>query len=289
MSYSPLDSWCEYKIGTAATLAFGNVPNFELGGLGQEVQHDPGIGGQDDIHWPLLKPTARVESVFKGESLLLSCTRSTVSGLPPQVILRGGILHATATLSDVFTGYVEELSLECGGVGEAVKATYDLIGLSAAPAVTTVGQAATAAATAPYVWHAGAVTINGAALVCQSFRAGVKNNLDAQSSLDLKTSGVQRVAELVEPGDEEVTATFTVKSPATQDLTRDIPTMPVTAVLKVANGYTSRVVTLNNLYLSDKPRRIAAGDRAVTWELAMQSRHNSLQSGTPAFTVAAGS
>ncbi len=272
MSYIGLDEYCEYGIGGAPTIAFGNVQGGFINDLGNEIAHEEGIMGQDDIVWNGLKPVASVESVYKGETFIDQATRTVWNGLPPAVQVRGGIIHATATLSALGNGYINELEAGCGAIGEAVKARYDLVLLTCTPQVVTT--AATPAATAPFVWHAGAVTINNLALECQSWQARLNNGLDWDFHQDIKTAGSQRLPAAIRPGSEVVQLRATVRGHMFIDLTRDVPTMPIGAAILVGNGYTTKTITLRQLYLRSMPTPFAGPAEVVEWELDLESRHN---------------
>jgi hypothetical protein len=287
MSYIALDDFFQYGVETAASVCVGNFQGGSVFGNEGGFKHEEGGAGQDDIVWDLDKPTASVQTVYKGESLLTSAMRTTFNALPPRVSFLGGVA-ATATLAmQVATAYVNTLKLACGGVGEAVKADYDLIALGATYTSATQGQLATATPTAPFVWQSGAVTINSAACRCQSFEVTVENGLTHDSSLDAKASGSQRVAEAIDVGSEKVSASFEVRVPPFLEFNRDTPTLPLDASIVIGNGYTLHTLTLRDLYFKPIETELLAGEDKHSWKIDCEAKYNSLKSNaTSALSIA---
>lgn len=282
-SYIALDDFAQYRIGTAESVAFGNFQGGAILGNEGSFKHEQGGGGQDDIVWDMSKPTASVQTVYKGESLLTSCLRSTYNALPPVVSFWGGVLGSAAGCSGLMaTAYVNAVEISCGGVGEAIKVNYDFIGLGVTPTSATAGQIATATPTAPFTWQAGAVTLDDTALRCQSFSVKAENGLTHDSSLDAKASGSQRVAECIDVGSEKVSASFEVRTPPWLDFTADTPTLPIDADLTISNGYTTHTITLRGLYLQPFETELLSGEDKHVWRLEAEARYDSLRSAATA-------
>ncbi len=288
-SYLALDDFAQYGIGTAASVAFGNIQGGAVFSNEGSFSHQEGAAGQDDIVWELSKPTAKVETIYKGESLLANCLRSVWNGMPPEISFLGGVLSTTASLAaQISSAYVNKLKVACGGVGEPVKVDYDLIGVDCVPTMASSSDVATITATDPFVWQEGAVTINGVGCRCQSFEINVENGLTHDSSLDAKAAGSQRVAECIDVGSEKVSASFEVRVPlGTLDFSDDTPTLPIDASVVISNGYTSKTITLRGLYLKPIETELLRGEDKHTWKIEGESRYNSLRSAaTAAITIA---
>jgi hypothetical protein len=277
-SYLAFDDFAQYAVGTAATVAFGNFQGGHVNGNEGSFKHEEGGSGQDDIIWDMSKPTAAVQTVYKGETLLINCQRSTWNGMPPQVALWGGII-STATLAALMaTAYVNKCKIACGGVGEAVKVDYDFIGLGVARNVVTAGQVATATPTAPFSWQAGAVTIGAAGLICQSFEVNVDNGMTHDSSLDAAAANSQRLAEEIDLGSEKISGSFDVRIPPELDFTLDTPTLPINASIVIGNGYTTRTLTMTGLYVKPFETPLLAGDAKHSFKLDWETKYNPLRS-----------
>lgn len=288
MSWVALDDFAQFGIAGAATVAFGDTQGGVLGQTDQRLNHSEGAGGQDNLWFGLCVPRGTVESIYKGEALFSSgVARTTYDGLPSAVEIWGGILDATTALSYKIDGYIDKCRLSCGGVGEAVQVAYDIVGTTMTAITATAGQIATPSTTAPFVWAAGAVTIDGAARACQSFEIELQNNLKPGSSLDVKTTNKRRLPEIIEPGNEVVSARFVVKVPITFWGAADTPSLPFTGTIQIGNGYTTKTLTLRALYITEEPVRLERGDTTHTFELAAESAHNALKSAsTAAWSVA---
>lgn len=281
-SYVALDDFAEYAVGTAATVVFGNIQGGTVRADEGGYAHQEGAAGQDDIVWDMVKPTARVETIYKGESLPQYAARSTWNALPTPVKFRGGVISTSTMAVYIATAYVNALEVACGGIGEAVKVNYDLIGLAAQDVVATAGSVTAPTPTAPYVWHAGAVTIGGVACRCQSFTAKIENGLTHDSSLDAKAKGAQRLPEAIDVGTEKVSASFEVRVPPYLDFTRDTPTLPIEAQVVLSNGYTTKTLTLRDLYLKPFGTELIRGEDKHSWTIECESRFNALRSAATA-------
>lgn len=287
MSYIALDDFFQYGVETAASVCVGNFQGGSVFGNEGGFKHEEGGAGQDDIVWDLDKPTASLQTVYKGESLLTSALRTTFNGMPPRVSFLGGV-SASATLAmQVATAYINKIKIACGGIGEAVKVDYDFIALGATYTSATQGQLATATPTAPFVWQAGAVTVSGAACRCQSFEVNGENGMTHDGSLDAHTSGSQRVAEAIDVGSEKVSASFEVRTPPFLEFNRDTPTLPVDASIVIGNGYTLHTLTLRGLYYKPIETELLAGEDKHSWKIDCEPKYNSLKSaGTGALSIA---
>ncbi len=285
-SYVGLDDFVEYRVGTAATVAFGNASG-EITDDGA-FKHEEGAAGQDDIIWDMHQPKASVKSVYKGESLIANAQRSSYNGMPPVISLAGGVVGGTNLARSIATGYVNEMEIACGGVGEAVMVNYDIIGLKATPVTYTSGQVAAVIPTAPFTWQDAAVTIGTQALSCQDFSVKLENGLRHSSSLDVKTAGSERIPEEIVIGSEKVSASFTVRGlPAGINFTDDVPTLPITASIVIGNGYTTKTLTLRDLYIKPWGIEILKGDEIHDFKLECESRYNPLRSAaTAALSIA---
>ena len=298
MGYVGLDGFCQFATGATYT-GFGNVSGGEIGVPEQDLSHHEGIGGQDLVAWGMVTPNASIESIYKGESAMLeSAARTVFYGLPPVVTVWGGIC-GVATQAHLMTGaYIDHVAVECGGIGEPVNANYDIIGLFHSYAIMTQGSQAAAAFTAPFVWPYGAVTIGigtaaSAAYNCQNWTAELSNNLRAESDQDLKTAAVRRMPQIVEPGNEVIGCSLSLKAPLNMDMYGDAPIAAVTAApisvaFLIGNGYTSQTITLRQLYLSSEPTPFVAGDGTIVWDYDLESIHNALAAAAAtAWTVSA--
>jgi len=279
MSYIGLDDFCQFAIMTGATAPVGNIQGGSIGANEGSFSHVEGAGGQDDIVWDMVKPSASIQTMYKGESLIDNALRSVWNGLPAQIHVWGGVLDDTLPLSFTQTGYINSLEMSCGAVGEAVAVNYDVVSLTNTLATADSSDIATAAATAPFVWHEGSATIGSAALSCRSFSVKVENGLTHDGDLDAKADGSQRLPDAVDPGNETVTARFTVAVPPELDFTLDTPTLPIDASVVIGNGYTTKTVTLVGLYV--KPfgaELLSGGGDKHTWELDCEAKLNTLKS-----------
>lgn len=287
MGWVGLDDFCQFGIGGASSVAFGDIQGGVLGEVDQTLNHSDGAGGQDNLWFGMAIPKGTVETIYKGETLLDNVERTTYNGLPPGVEIWGGALDPTTALTNKIGGYIDRCRVSCGEVGGAVQVAYDIVGTTMTSITATLGQIATPSTTAPFVWAGGAVTIDGAAHGCQSFECELNNNLKPESSLDAHAAGVKRLPEIVEPGNEEVTARFVVKVPITFNPVADTPTGPFVASVQLGNGYTTKTLTLRQLFLTQQPIQLERGDTTHTFELAFESRHNSLRAAsTAAWSVA---
>lgn len=276
MGYVALDEFAMYRIGTGAWQRFGNVQGGDVGSPGHDMSHNDGVGGMDDWAWGMIKPSATIECIHKGETLLANCLRGTWNALPAAVGIWGGVLNATSPLSHIVSGgYVDELTAGCGGIGELVKITYKVSGLLDLPTVCTGGQVATNVVTEPFSWQAGAVTIASGACGVQDFSLKVANNLAQNSSLDAKATGVQRFPEEIDPGNEEITLSVTIDTPLSADLLADFPDdLPITASLRIGNGFTNNIFTFAKLYYKEQPTKLLTGADKITWALELETKHN---------------
>lgn len=283
MPWVGLDETWLFGIGTAApsvaaTVAFGNVQSgSEIGGLGGGFRHNEGAGGADDITWEMIEPTARVETIYKGEALIASAKRTVYNGLPPRVAVAGGLIVATNGMKAI-SGYINTQGIECGAVGDPVHVSYDILGIQFEQFTAT--QAATWAVTNAFVWHAGGISLANGTYDVQSFRAELNNNITLQSSLDAKAAASQRLPEWADTGSEAVSLRCTVRTPLGIDLAADWPSALATAVITISNGYTNKVLTLTELYAapgSTAYRSVGPGD-AATWDLEFEAKMNSMRS-----------
>lgn len=280
-SYLGLDDFAQYSVGTAPTVAFGNFLG-EYSDAGA-YRHEQGAAGQDDIIWELHQPRVTIRSVYKGESLIANCQRSTYNGMPPRISFRGGVLSPATLAVDMPTAYVNVLEIACAGIGEAVRVDYEIMGLQASPLAVTAASAPVA--TAPFVWHAGAVTVDGIACRCQEFTVRLENGLTWDSSLDAKPAGSQRIAECIDVGSEKVTVRLGLKSPPVWDFTRDAPTMPIDVSLVIGNGYTSRTIQIQGAYVKPYSTEFVRSDERHVWTLEGEVRYDSLRSAGQAALV----
>lgn len=286
MGWVGLDDFCQFGVGGAASVAFGDIQGGVLGSIDQTLNHSDGAGGQDNVWFGMATPKGTVDTIYKGESLLDNVERTTYNDLPPAVEIWGGALDASVALTYKLNGYVDKCRVSCGAVGDAVQVAYDVVGTTMTSITATAGQIASPASTAPFVWSAGAVTIDGAAHACQSFEVELNNNLRPESSLDAKSANSRRLPEIVEPGTEEVTGRFVVKVPIAFNGVADTPSLPFGATIQIGNGYTTKTLTLRQLFLTQEPITLEKGDTTHTFEIAFESRHNSLKSaGTAAWQV----
>jgi len=286
-SYLGLDDFCQYGIGTAASVAFGNFTG-EITDEGS-FKHEEGAAGADDIIWEMHQPKAHVESVYKGESLLTAPFRASYNAMPSLISLWGGVLASAASLSRIIaTAYVDALELSGAGVGEAVKAVYDIIGIHAVPTTATAGQIATATPTAPFTCQAVAVTIGTAALGCKEWTVKIENGMTHEGSQDAKSTGSQRIPECIDLGSEKVTAKFTVRIPPTSlEFDADTPTLPITAQIVIGNGYTLHTINARDLYVKPYGAKMVKSDEKHTWDLDCEARYNALRSAaTAALSIA---
>lgn len=278
-SYVGLDDFCQFSVGTGATAPFGNIQGGSIGANEGSFKHVEGAGGQDDIIWDLVKPSASIKTVYKGEALLTNCQRTVWNGLPPQIHIWGGVLDDSVARSYKQTGYVNGLEIACGAVGDPVEVNYDVLSMTNTLATAGTANVATAAATAPFVWHAGAATINAVAMSCRAFSVKLENGMSHDADLDAKASGSQRLPDQIDPGNEVVTARFTVAAPPTLNFAQDTPTLPINASVVISNGYTTKTLTLTGLYI--KPfgaELLKGGGDKHTWELDCEAKLNTLKS-----------
>lgn len=288
MGWVGLDDFCQFGIGGASTIAFGDIQGGGLGEVDQTLNHSDGAGGQDNMWFGMATPKGTVETIYKGESLFVSgVARATYAALPSAVEIWGGILDSTTALTYKIGGYIDRCRVSCGEVGAAVQVAYDIVGTTMTSITATLGQIAAPGATAPFTWAGGAVTIEGAAYGCQSFEAEINNNLRPESSLDARAAGKKRLPEIIEPGNEEITARFVVKTPITFNPVADTPSLPIGATIQIGNGYTTKTLTLRQLFLTQEPVTLEKGDTTHTFEIVCEARHNSLKSAsTAAWSVA---
>jgi len=280
--YIGLDQFCEYKVAAGAFTGFGNIVGGHIAESDQTLNHRDGIGGRDDMVFGMVTPKASIQSIYKGESLLDACNRTVHNGLPPTIWIRGGVLSAGTYAATIGTGYVDHVALSCGGVGEMVEALYDVIGFDCEFGSSTVATAPLA--TTAFSWLWGAVTVNNAAYVCQNWSAELNNNLRPQANLDVKTNGVRRLPTLIDPGNEIVSCRVALEAGPISglDLFDDVPTLPIGITILIGNGFTTRTLTLRELYLSDMPTPFVAPDETVVWDLSLESIHNALNAASTA-------
>lgn len=269
-------------VGTTGTVtALGHVRGGRVGIYDQELTHDDGIGGQSQQIWGMITPGAEIETLFKGDFLLALAARTVYNGLPPVIAVQGDIASGIGRLVD--NAYITRCRVESAGIGDAVAVTYQVIGLS----LTSATVAYTAlAGTLPYAWSKGAATINSGAYGMQSWWAELNNNLKAETSQDVKAANSQRYPEIIEIGNEIVTAGFVLKTPLGIDLGADQPGLPITAAFEFTNGYSTTTLDLRTLYYTEEPVPLESGDATITWDIDCESAHNALSSaGTAAWEI----
>jgi len=282
MSYVGLDEFAQYGIGagdpaTVATVAFGNLVEGTIT-PGGDFDHAQGIGGQDDIVWHMIEPSAELTTVYKGDALLENILRSDWNGLPPRIGLWGGIIDDTNALSYKLSGYVNEVEISCGVINEAARVVYRILGDTCTAATIAAASVVAPSVTAPSVWDEGDITVGGTNYSIQSFTLTLHNGLRLRSSLDSKSGDYKRLPEVVNPGDEWVELSITSDAPYTGDLLYNTPTMPVTAAIVLGNGYTTKTINVNALYVkpSSVDHRFVGSEDEVTWDWTLESKRNPL-------------
>lgn len=287
MAYLGFGTFVQYAVTGGSTVGFGNIQGGEWGGLDQEAKQMLGAAGKNDVIWGMVFGRDTINALYKGESILTACARTVYDGLPPYLLTWGGVVNASASMSSKCTSYVDTVTLKCGGIGESVEVDYGLIHVGRKKCIATAGNVVAPTATAPFIWARGAVTIDGAAYNCQSYEASLKNNLKCMSSLDAASSNLRWPEEIV-TGDEETSLRVVIKAPLAVDLGLDAPTMPITCSFLVGNGYTTKTLTMRQLYLVNQPTKIEQGANVVLWDLSLDGLKNCLSAsttGTAAWSV----
>ena len=298
MAFIGLDEFAQVSIAGGATQAFGNVSGGEIGTAEQDINHNLGIGAQDDINWGMVIPGASIETIYKNEDLLDNCHRSVWNGLPTYCNVQGGIMHATSALAwQIASAYVDSVSVECGGIGEVVNVTYDLVATGATSAALSVG-AGVATPTAgnaqsAFRWEQGAVTLSvtgaaSAAYRTRNISVELSNNLNLDSDLDVKATGSRRLPTMIEPGDEEVSVSMSVEQPTIGfDPFNDAPSGPYNITWAISDGTNTKTFTLRHLFLTGIPVSLESGSDKVVYDLEFESLTNARRLHTnPAWAVA---
>jgi len=286
MAYLGFDEFATYKLSGGSATTFGFTDDGDIGTSEQDVEFRKGIGGQICPVWGMVIPRANVRGIYKGEDFLDNCAANSAGALPPLFeSIAGGILGVTLLAYDLQTAYVDRIRVSCGGQGSPIEYEIDFVGLGIANTyVTTV----TPNATADYVGYWGAVTLAGAAFEVQDWEVELNNNLRAEGDCDVKINGTRRLPTTIEPGEVAARARLTMKLPLENlGLFDDIPNLPIaTMSVAIGNGYTTKTITLRDLWITNRPVPLEESDSNVLFEAELRTTPNLLgASGTANWEV----
>lgn len=227
-----------YDTSTTTFTPVGHV----IGGtwaMEANAQRRRGIGGKSYIVGGLIIPRLRVQLLpLDGNCWLDKVKRSSYpDGLPP------AIADGTTTFIAAGTGssgvqlgesYIDTARIRCQ-LEEALNVEYD-IAVKGKPGTDAGGRSMDVSAGATFEWYEGVVSIGGNDYNCRSIEFEINNNLRITGSLDSKSSGSKRFADIFEAGREVVVVTAELLTNPGHDVYADTLGEIGTVQLQVTNG-----------------------------------------------------
>ena len=267
-----LNEFAEHSIGGSTFLAFDKVESGTMDYDGGEWKENIGVGGQVAGYRDMVTPVGNVSTMLQ-TGTLIACLKPASLGALPAVIakIQGGVV-TTANLSRLHTScYIKTFKFSCAK-GGVVMADYAWGALGETEA-QTVASAQSKQTALPYVWHAETPTFGAAAaLSCQSWEVSGETGISFETSLDHKTSGVQRLPEFVDPGLFSVKLTATVRVDPALVLTADQVTAYGFKVI-ATNGtgtFTIDMTGSNKVQMNKDPIPLVKGKDAVVYQIEGQ-------------------
>jgi len=237
------------------------------GGLAWEM----GMGGVPTEDNQMIAPSGSVSFRPTTATFLAKCLRSTWTSNPSALVIRCG------TASEAYQhdyAYCSRLRLE-GSVGARLSATMDWMAIT--PSAIAVPTWTAHHTGNPFHWSQGTVTVNDAALSMQDFSVEVNNNLEAFSSLDVKSATVQRHPEEIIAHNITVTMSCTVHVPPSSAYLpnwTDAPANQAASLAFTSVTPTTLTIALANLRLTNWKQGLVRSDGVVPWTLDYEGKPN---------------
>jgi len=213
----------------------------------------------------------------------LACVKpAAVGGLPPIIQkIQGGPLTDTNAANLIEDCYIISTKISCSEKGK-ITVSHSGLGLTIAP--TTIASAATKIANKPFPWHDMDVDFNGSSFKCIGWDVEWTCAVSLDTSLDLKTSGVQRMPEWAESGSFQgkLTARFRLPVTQTNGFKTDYPDTATFKVVALNDDTVPKTFTLDmtggeKIDMSDNgPIEIHRGKDKVIYEINGTTTPNDL-------------
>lgn len=283
-----LNQCAENSIAGSTFVAFDKVESGSLSYDGGEVQENEGTGGQVSVYRDMVVSVGNANTMLQAGELLACIKPATVGALPAIIQkIQGGTVNVADEGRLHEDCYIKTCKLGCSK-GGVLMVAYDWVALLET-AQTTIASAAAHKTEANFPWHNQAVTFDGGALACQSWEVSTETGVEAQTSQDLKTSGVQRRPEWIDAGPFSATLTASVRVPLDIDFTADYPstfTFAVTAHNVDGDTFSLSMAGGGALQVQGNPIPIVRGKEAALYEITGKIKTNDLAAFVCSITAA---
>lgn len=271
-----LNECCEHSILGSTYLAFDKVESGSMTYEGGEVKENEGTGGQVATYRDMVVPVGNVSTMLQVGTLLTCIEPASVGALPTIIekIQGGTTTAAQGRLHE--DCYLKTVKFSCAR-GGVLMVDYSWIALSETDG-TTITPVTKQTAT-PFPWHNMTVTFATAALACQSWEVTVDTGVEAQTSQDLKVSGVQRLPEWIDPGPFSVSLSASVRIPRTFSFAADYPAAMAFNVVAVNNSGSTFTLDMSGgeaVHLNGDPIELVKGKEAVLYKIDGKCKTNDL-------------
>ena len=285
MPYMGIVQYADWGVAapTPTFAAFDRLDGGTLYVPDADVIHREGIRGQDSVVYGMLRPRVTLRGVLETGQWVQHADRATVPVLPQELVINCGVETAAAAEAFALTGaYINELTLACGGVGEPIRYTVEILATGIAP-ITSPGPESVLG-TKTMEWYGAGITVkvgegSAAAYICDSWETTLRNGITQEASCDAGSTGHLRDPEYIKIGTLATEARVTVRTPLNIDLTGDTPEdVDYDLAISVTNGTLTGGLAMQNLVALPTPQEIAASEDTILWAVSFEGIHWDLAS-----------
>lgn len=276
----------EHSVAGSVYAAFDNATGGGMSYEGGEIKEEEGTGGQVVEYRDMVVPTGNVTTSLQTTNLLACIKPASVGALPPIIEkIQHGVV-ATANAGRLQEDcYLKTVKLSCAK-GGIITAEYSWLALLETKN-TTIASAAAKQTGACFPWHDQDPQFDAAGLKCVSWEVTVETGIVADTSQDLKTSGVQRLPEEMNPGGFQCTFSARVKTPRAYDFTVDVPEtigFAVTSTNADNKTFTLTMTGGSKIRLNGDPLELGKGTDTVLYQIDGKTKLHDLDAFVCAIT-----
>ncbi len=272
-----LNQLFEHSVAGSTFLACDNATGGGMSYEGGEIKEEEGTGGQVVEYRDMVVPTGNVTTSLQTGNLLACIKPASVGALPPVV---AKMRHGTIDVADGKTQsscYFKTVKLSCAR-GGIVAVEYSWLALTEVSG-ETYATAETKQTGAVFPWHDLDPQFDAGGLKCVSWEATVETGIVADTDEDLKTSGVQRLPQEINPGGFQVSFSASVKTRRSFDFKADLPArlgFKVTSTNADGKLFTLDLTGGNKLGINSDPTELNKGSDTVLYKIEGKTRLHDL-------------
>lgn len=272
-----LNQFAEHSIAGSAFAAFSLGQSGRMGYDGGEANYIVGIGGVSLRHRGMVVPVGTLSTALQVADLISCIEPTSLGSLPPIVEKIQGGEKTTSNKARLHEDcYLSSVKFSCANEG-VVMVEYNWMALSETEA-TTVSSFATQSTAEPFPWHNMTPQFDSGDLDCQSWEVTVETGIAPRTSNDVKSSGVARLPEWMDPGDFKVSLSATVATNPGVDIKTDYPTAMGFKVVAL-NGTSTFTIDLtggNKVDINVDEMPLVTGPDQVLHQITGTTRPNDL-------------